>query len=152
MDKVEFIQHWNYFCSLAERLDDAKHYIDHGLQENNGIIELVHGRVYSDVFKQIIVLAASEFEIMSKALCGIRGLKPEKIGDISEAILANFPRIIDFEVSTPFWINTPLHEWKTSRVNGEKSIKVDGLNGGLPIIRLNITRKNRFEVRLLKTQ
>ncbi len=23
MDKAEFIQHWNYFCSLAERLDEV---------------------------------------------------------------------------------------------------------------------------------
>ena len=69
MEQMELIQHWNYFCSLAERLDDTKHYIDHGLQEHDGIRELVHGKVYSDIFKQIIVLAASEFEIMSKALC-----------------------------------------------------------------------------------
>ena len=67
MEQIELIQHWNYFCSLAERLDDTKHYIDHGLQEHDGIRELVHGKVYSDIFKQIIVLAASEFEIMSKA-------------------------------------------------------------------------------------
>lgn len=66
MEQIELIQHWNYFCSLAERLDDTKHYIDHGLQEHDGIRELVHGKVYSDIFKQIIVLAASEFEIMSK--------------------------------------------------------------------------------------
>ena len=56
MEQIELIQHWNYFCSLAERLDDTKHYIYHGLQEHNGKRELVHGKVYSDVFKQIIVL------------------------------------------------------------------------------------------------
>lgn len=84
MEQIELIQHWNYFCSLAERLDDTKHYIDHGLQEHNGKRELVHGKVYSDVFKQIIVLSASEFEIMSKALCHKKGVKTKKIGDISE--------------------------------------------------------------------
>ena len=45
MEQIELIQHWNYFCSLAERLDDTKHYIDHGLQEHDGIRELVHGKV-----------------------------------------------------------------------------------------------------------
>lgn len=50
MEKVELIQHWNYFCSLAERLDDTKHYIDHGLVEHNGVRELVHRKVYSDIF------------------------------------------------------------------------------------------------------
>ena len=49
MEQIELIQHWNYFCSLAERLDDTKHYIDHGLQEHDGIRELVHGKVYSDI-------------------------------------------------------------------------------------------------------
>lgn len=87
MEQIEIIQHWNYFCSLAERLDDTKHYIDHGLQEYDGIRELVHGKVYSDIFKQIIVLAASEFEIMSKALCSAKGVKTKRIGDISETIL-----------------------------------------------------------------
>ena len=39
------------------------------------------------IFKQIIVLAASEFEIMSKALCSAKGVKTKRIGDISETIL-----------------------------------------------------------------
>ena len=128
MEQIEIIQHWNYFCSLAERLDDTKHYIDHGLQEYDGIRELVHGKVYSDIFKQIIVLAASEFEIMSKALCGAKGVKTKRIGDISETILGIFPKIIDFEVSTPFWINTPLHDWKTTRIDNGKNVKVEGLD------------------------
>lgn len=127
MEQIELIQHWNYFCSLAERLDDTKHYIDHGLQEHDGIRELVHGKVYSDIFKQIIVLAASEFEIMSKALCSAKGVKTKRIGDISETILGVFPKIIDFEVSTPFWINTPLHDWKTTRIDNGKNVKVEGL-------------------------
>ena len=126
MEQIELIQHWNYFCSLAERLDDTKHYIDHGLQEYDGIRELVHGKVYSDIFKQIIVLAASEFEIMSKALCSAKGVKTKRIGDISETILGVFPKIIDFEVSTPFWINTPLHDWKTTRIDNGKNVKVEG--------------------------
>ena len=128
MEQIELIQHWNYFCSLAERLDDTKHYIDHGLQEHDGIRELVHGKVYSDIFKQIIVLAASEFEIMSKALCSAKGVKTKRIGDISETILGVFPKIIDFEVSTPFWINTPLHDWKTTRIDNGKNVKVEGLD------------------------
>ena len=128
MEQIELIQHWNYFCSLAERLDDTKHYIDHGLQEHDGIRELVHEKVYSDIFKQIIVLAASEFEIMSKALCSAKGVKTKRIGDISETILGVFPKIIDFEVSTPFWINTPLHDWKTTRIDNGKNVKVEGLD------------------------
>ena len=128
MDKTELIQHWNYFCSLAERLDETKHYIDHGLIEHDGKIELVHGKVYSDVFKQIIVLAASEFEIMSKALCALHGQQVKQIVDISDAILNQYPKIITFEVSTPFWINTPLQEWRVSVVNNGNNRKVQGLD------------------------
>lgn len=75
-----------------------------------------------------IVLAASEFEIMSKALCSAKGVKTKRIGDISETILGVFPKIIDFEVSTPFWINTPLHDWKTTRIDNGKNVKVEGLD------------------------
>lgn len=128
MEKVEVIQHWSYFCSLAERLDDTKHYVDHGLAKYDEEIELVHGKVYSDIFKQIIVLAASEFEIMSKALCGAKGQRPKDIREITETILKFYPKIVDFEVSTPFWVHTPLHEWKISRVNNGNTIKVEGLD------------------------
>ena len=144
MEQIELIQHWNYFCSLAERLDDTKHYIDHGLQEHDGIRELVHGKVYSDIFKQIIVLAASEFEIMSKALCSAKGVKTKRIGDISETILGVFPKIIDFEVSTPFWINTPLHDWKTTRIDNGKNVKVEGL-GNILWRSILVQLKKKFE-------
>ena len=145
MEQIELIQHWNYFCSLAERLDDTKHYIDHGLQEHDGIRELVHGKVYSDIFKQIIVLAASEFEIMSKALCSAKGVKTKRIGDISETILGVFPKIIDFEVSTPFWINTPLHDWKTTRIDNGKNVKATFENAVLALASLYI-----IEIYLMK--
>lgn len=65
---------------------------------------------------------------MSKALCHKKGVKTKKIGDISETILGTFPKIIEFEVSTPFWINTPLQDWKTKRIDGGKNIKVEGLD------------------------
>ena len=65
---------------------------------------------------------------MSKALCSAKGVKTKRIGDISETILGVFPKIIDFEVSTPFWINTPLHDWKTTRIDNGKNVKVEGLD------------------------
>ena len=58
--------------------DDFSQRTKDGLQEHDGIRELVHGKVYSDIFKQIIVLAASEFEIMSKALCSAKGVKTKR--------------------------------------------------------------------------
>lgn len=114
MDRSEFMHHWGYFCSLAERLDNTKHYIDHGLQQNEeGNMELAHGQVYSDHFKQILLLASSEFEVMSKALCLYKGYKKIKnIKDISSIILKEYPRIVEFEVITPLWGNQPLLNWE----------------------------------------
>ncbi len=120
MEKEEVIQHWSYFCSLAERLDKTKHYVDHRLIQTDDGYTLVHGRVYSDVFKQIIVLSSAEFEVICKALCRIKGHSSvENIIGISTEILKVFPRIIEFEVSTPFWINRPLKDWK---VEGTKVV------------------------------
>ena len=53
MEQIELIQHWNYFCSLAERLDDTKHYIDHGLQEHDGIRESLMSRRLSNGTEKI---------------------------------------------------------------------------------------------------
>lgn len=115
MDKNEYTQHWNYFCSLAERLDETKNYVFHGLQDDeNGELQLIHGDVYSDCFKQIIILAASEFETISKALCTERGEDVSKanIIDISKTLLKMFPKITETEIITLFWGGTPLREWK----------------------------------------
>ena len=115
MEQIELIQHWNYFCSLAERLDDTKHYIYHGLQEHNGKRELVHGKVYSDVFKQIIVLSASEFEIMSKALCHKKGVKTKKIGDISET------KLLSLKLAHIFGL---IHRYKIGRRSGLTVVRI----------------------------
>ena len=112
MNDTEFIQHWNYLASLTERLDETKHYIDHGISVIDGELKLVHGDVYSDYFKQIIVLAASDFEVMSKALCNQKGKKADNIFEISECILELFPKIIESEINTPFWIAKPFAAWR----------------------------------------
>ena len=67
MDPQEYIQHWNYYCSLAARFDGTKDYLYHGFCQNEDDRALmIHGDVYSDIFKQIIILSASEFEIISQ--------------------------------------------------------------------------------------
>ena len=123
MDELEFGQHWVYFCSLAERLDETKHYIDHGIHNIDGSNDLIHGEVYSNIFKQIIVLAASEFEVMSKVLCLRIGSEKNhmNIKDISSVILKKYPQITSFEVITPFWITNPIGGWSV------RDGKVDGL-------------------------
>ena len=80
MDPQEYIQHWNYYCSLAARFDGTKDYLYHGFCQNeDGRSLMIHGDVYSDIFKQIIILSASEFEIIAKAICQAKGEKARKI-------------------------------------------------------------------------
>ena len=124
MEKDEYMKHWNYFCSLAKRLDETKNYVFHGLVENNsGELRLVHGDVYSDCFQQIIILAASEFEVMSKELCKCFGRTTKNIVDISNVILSEYPKIVDTKVMTIFWESKPLENWKVDS-NG-KVIGID---------------------------
>ncbi len=113
MEKPEYLQHWTYFCALAQRLEETKNYIYHGLQiAEDGSEYLIHGEVYSDNLKQIIILAASEFETIAKVLCAERGKSVKNIKEISETILAEFPRIVETEVISVFWTSTPLKSWR----------------------------------------
>ncbi len=123
MDEAEYIQHWNYFCTLASRLDETKNYIYHGVIDiGDGEIQFVHENVYSDNFKQIIILAASEFELISKALCAKIGKNATDIISISRTLLEKYPKIVDTEILTLYWGGTPLSKWKLN-----ESGKVEGL-------------------------
>lgn len=47
MDHNVFIQHWNYFCSLAARLEETKNYVYHGFSgDGPGNAKMIHGEVY----------------------------------------------------------------------------------------------------------
>ncbi len=126
MDHNEFVQHWNYFCSLAEMLEKTKEFVYHGTKESEeGTICLIHSDVYSDVFKQIILLAASEFEVVSKMICRIMGESPGNIIEISKIMLKQYPKIIETEVITLFWQGRPLSEWSVD--DSEVKDKVKGI-------------------------
>lgn len=124
MNYEEFVLHWNYFCSLAIRLEETKNYVYHGIVESDGF-RLIHADVCSDVFKQIIILAASEFENVAKTICKCFGEKPRSIEGISRFILNKFPRIIETEVITLFWQGRPLSDWKIDE--NDKKKKVHGI-------------------------
>ncbi len=119
MDSYEYVQHWQYFCSLAKLFDDTKIYTYHGLKLDNETNELIfeQGNVFSDRFKQIILLAASEFELIAKSLAGFNGTDKVNISDISRIILEKYPKIIDFELITPFAMCKPLDGWRMN--NGQ---------------------------------
>lgn len=121
MDYQDYLQHWNFFCSLAARLEGTKDYVYHGFSGNGpGNAKMIHGEVYSDIFKQIIILAASEFEILAKAFCKEKGERAKTIKDISRILLQHFPELPKTEIMTTFCICTPLQDWNYDgeKVNG----------------------------------
>lgn len=121
MEYQDYLQHWNYFCSLAARLEGTKDYVYHGFSGNGpGNAKMIHGEVYSDIFKQIIILAASEFEILAKALCKEKGERAKNIKDISRILLQHFPELPKTEIMTTFCTCIPLEDWKYDgeKVNG----------------------------------
>ncbi len=123
MDRDEFIRHWNYFCSIAKRLEETSEYVYHGSDGE----DLIHEKVYSDSFKQILLLAGAEFEIMSKNLCVLLGCNSKhikNIRDISINILEKCPKIIKTKIYTKYWGNEPLDKWC---INSGKENQVEGL-------------------------
>lgn len=124
MEIGEYVQHWNYFRALAERLDETRNYVYHGFQEDeNGKFHQIHADVYSDNFKQIIVLAAAEFEVICKALCKERKRSVKGINAISKAVLEEFPKITETEIAVLFWGGTPLQEWAIDENGNAKGLK-----------------------------
>ena len=124
MDRDEFVLHWNSFCNLAAELEETQRYVYHGLKKNGE--NLIHAGVYSDIFRQIIIGACSEFETMCKILCKEVGYKVKNILDISECILSQYPQIIQTKVYTQFWCSKPLESWKISKDGGKQ--KVSGID------------------------
>ena len=112
MDETNYIQHWNYFCLLAKQLDQTKDFVYHGAINYDGEnIELIHGNVYSDIFKQIIFSACAEFEILSRAVCNYHGVSARNVVGFSSMLLKLYPKIIDTEIYTIFWRGFPLKNW-----------------------------------------
>lgn len=126
MEWDEFIRHWNYFCSITKQLEDTSEYVDHGLNNAN---EIEHGNVYSNVFKQIILLSGAEFETMAKALCKLSGVELKEkanIADISIAILEKYPSIVDTKIYTKYLFDKPFKAWHIKHDSKMES-KVEGI-------------------------
>lgn len=148
MTETEYIQHWNYFCSLTERLEETKNYVYHGLDEKrDDLHKLVHADVYSDNFKQILLLAAAEFEIISKALCVELGGVAKNIVEISKIILEKFPQMGKTEVMTVYFTFMPLSEWEYT---SEDDKKVKGLAWWGAYNSLKHNEKNSYAIATLE--
>lgn len=132
MNTVEVQFHWNYFCSLCSRLELTQNFVSHEtFRRDDGEIVLKHAKVFSVEFEQILILAAIEFENISKLICRkINASFDEKSGIniISETILSSYPQIIKATVSSDYQILEPLKGWRVEPVvSPNKGIKFSGL-------------------------
>ena len=113
MERDEFIRHWNSFCCLTEEFEATQKYVYHGLsnEDKNEMTGLVHGDVYSDAFRQIILVACSEFETMCKYICNEKGKASDTILKISKCVLENYPKIVETMIYTKYSFVKPLKKW-----------------------------------------
>ncbi len=120
MERDDYIRHWNSFCGLATELEETERFVFHGLQGDEQV-GLIHADVFSDVFRQILMVTCSEFETMCKHLCSANGVKTNNIVDISRCILSTYPNIVNTRIYTKYGYLTPIENWKL--LNG----KVEGI-------------------------
>ncbi len=119
----EYMVHWEYLVSLTEMLERTKYYVHQGLYRG----KLAQGDVYSDAFKQIILLASAEFESVGKILCRVLGKKPRTIAGVTRAILENYPKIVEARVYTSYYFLNPLEGWTVIESKKDEKPQVGGL-------------------------
>ena len=131
MKEKDIKNNWYYFCSLASQLQQTTQYVDHSTDRTNNII---NGKTFSNEFAKILMLAASEFEVVSKSLCVEAGVTLNwnaSIVSITRIIISKFPNIGNTEIYTPYQILQPLKSWKVITVpkgKGKPIDKVDGID------------------------
>ena len=106
----DVLKHWKYFLSLEKRFKETEDYVYHGIETNRNGISLINGDTYSNNFKQLLILTASEFECLAKELLGIKA-KNTGINVITKEILEKYPRIIETEIATDYVEIKPLCDW-----------------------------------------
>ena len=116
-------KYWLYFRSLANQFQKTEQYVDHSLN-SDGLP--INANTFSNEFAKILMLAASEFEVVAKELCseiGVTICSKDKITDITKKIINKFPKIGDTIIMTPYQSIKPLKEW---RVVVKEETKKDG--------------------------
>lgn len=120
---------WYYFRSLASQLKQTEQYVEHSLDASGN---MWNGDTFSNEFAKILMLAASEFEVIAKALCTENGISLSwnaNIISITNAVKSMYPNIGLTEVSTPYQTLQPLKGWKIIKVKNRKGNLVDAVDG-----------------------
>lgn len=153
MTEKDIKTNWYYFCSLAKQLDQTRQYVDHTLDSKGAY---VNGKTFSNEFAKILMLAASEFEVVSKSLCKESGEKiawNANIGSITAGILRNYPNIGMTQITTPYQIIQPLKNLKIikkSNTNGKLNDKVYGIPWWGDHNSLKHSRSDRYSLATLE--
>ena len=130
MMKEEDIKYnWYYFRSLTNQLQDTEQYVDHTLNSEG---EMCNATTFSNEFAKILMLAASEFETIAKALCEEAHISMKwnsNIISISKAILRTYPNIGNTEILTPYSVMKPLKNWNIISTVTKKGKQKDVLVG-----------------------
>lgn len=128
MTEKEIMHYWNYFCSLCKRLDNTRQYVDHSSENNR----LKNATVNSFEFQQIILLAAMEFENVSKAICldidHNFNLQNANIRTITTTILEKYPQIVQTVITSDYQYLKPLEEWSTFINPADNKTRVKGIS------------------------
>lgn len=129
MDENDIKTNWYYFRSLTKQLHDTEQFVDHSL-DKNGI--LVNGSTCSYEFAKILMLSASEFEVIAKALCEEKKIKilwNANIVTITKEIIGAYPEIGNTNITTPYQTFQPLVEWNIKQVKNQKGNLIDKVDG-----------------------
>ena len=129
MTESDIKGNWYYFQSLANQLQQTEQFVDHCLNEKN---EIQNGSTFSNEFAKILMLAASEFEVILRSICKESKLsikKNDNIVKISKKVLSAYPNIVQTLISTPYMAYKPLNEWKVISISkkGKLDEKVEGI-------------------------
>ena len=138
MTEANIKENWYYFRSLANQLQQTEQFVDHSVNEKK---EMLNGSTFSNEFAKILMLAASEFEVIAKALCKESGLDihdNDNIVKITKKLLEKYPNIVKTQIITPYMTFTPLEKWAVV------SDKVEGIDWWSNYNGVKHNRNNNF--------
>lgn len=148
MTNTDIISNWIYFRSLAKQLNDTEQFVDHAIDSSG---KLVNGSVFSNEFAKLLMLSASEFEVIGKSLCTESGRtirSNANIISITKEILSIFPHIGETSITTPYQTIQPLKNWRIGKVlnkNGSYNDTVEGIPWWKAYDKIKHNRRESFE-------
>jgi hypothetical protein len=91
MTEKQFALHWDYYLTIEQDLFQSKRFVEHAN---------FNFSAYSSEFAKILLLAASEVDVVIKVLCNALApeKKPKRIDQYANILLGRIPAIVTFEI------------------------------------------------------